>query len=49
MLKYDLVIKIYDIMSPYGYPDKFKNQYWNEQYMLGVYLLATDNQVKILA
>lgn len=48
MLKPGVVIGIHDIILPYDYPDEFKNWYWNEQYILGVYLLAAANRIKIL-
>jgi predicted O-methyltransferase YrrM len=48
MIKPGVIIGIHDIMLPYDYPDSFKNWYWNEQYILGVYLLAAANRIKIL-
>ncbi len=48
MIKPGVIIGIHDILLPYDYPDSFKNWYWNEQYILAVYLLAAANRIKIL-
>lgn len=40
-----VIIHIHDIMLPYDYPESFKNWYWNEQYLLAVYLLNSMNNV----
>ncbi|HAC63929.1 MAG TPA: class I SAM-dependent methyltransferase [Cyanothece sp. UBA12306] len=48
ILKPGVIIGIHDILLPYDYPESFKNWYWNEQYVLGVYLLAAANRIKIL-
>ena len=48
MLKPGVIIGIHDIVLPYDYHETFKNWYWNEQYLLGVYLLAAANRLKIL-
>jgi hypothetical protein len=39
-LKPGVVVHIHDIMLPYDYPDSFKHWYWNEQYLLAVYLMG---------
>jgi hypothetical protein len=39
-LKPGVVVHIHDIMLPYDYPDSFKHWYWNEQYMLAVYMMG---------
>jgi predicted O-methyltransferase YrrM len=39
-LKPGVIVHIHDIMLPYDYPDSFKHWYWNEQYMLAVYLMG---------
>ncbi len=48
MLKPGVIVGVHDIVLPYDYPDEFKHWYWNEQYILGVYLLAAANRIKIL-
>jgi predicted O-methyltransferase YrrM len=35
-----VIVHIHDIMLPYDYPDWSKNWYWNEQYLLAVYLMG---------
>ena len=47
-LKSGVIIHVHDIFLPYDYPELFKSWYWNEQYLLGTYLLAAANQIKIL-
>jgi predicted O-methyltransferase YrrM len=39
-LKPGVIVHIHDVMLPYDYPDWAKNWYWNEQYMLAVYLMG---------
>jgi len=39
-LKPGVIVHIHDIMLPYDYPDSFKHLYWNEQYMLAVYMMG---------
>jgi predicted O-methyltransferase YrrM len=39
-LKPGVIVHIHDIMLPYDYPDSFKHWYWNEQYMLAVYMMG---------
>ncbi|GBF78726.1 class I SAM-dependent methyltransferase [Aphanothece sacrum] len=48
LLKPGVIIGVHDIVLPYDYPDSFKNWYWNEQYLFGVYLLAASEKIKIL-
>jgi hypothetical protein len=47
-LKPGVLIHFHDILLPYDYPESFKTWYWNEQYQLGVYLLAARNRIRIL-
>jgi hypothetical protein len=47
-LKPGVVIQIHDVHLPHDYPPMFANWYWNEQYLLGVYLLAAGPRVRIL-
>jgi predicted O-methyltransferase YrrM len=45
-LKPGVIVHIHDIMLPYDYPDSFKHWYWNEQYMLAVYMMG--NMARLL-
>lgn len=47
-LKPGVVIHLHDIHLPWDYPEFFKNWYWNEQYLLAVYLMAGEAQVQPL-
>ena len=47
-LKPGVVVHFHDIFLPYDYPDLFKNWYWNEQYLLAVYLLAGRERIQVL-
>ena len=38
-LKPGVIVHIHDILLPWDYPDSFKQWYWNEQYMLAVYMM----------
>lgn len=38
-IKPGVIIHIHDVNLPWDYPDSFRNWYWNEQYMLAVYLM----------
>ena len=44
-IKPGVIIHIHDINLPYDYPDSFKDWYWNEQYLLAVYLMASMDKV----
>jgi predicted O-methyltransferase YrrM len=44
-LKPGVVVHIHDIMLPYDYPDSFKHWYWNEQYLLAVYLMGNAHRL----
>jgi hypothetical protein len=48
LLKPGVIIHIHDIVLPYDYHDSFKNWYWNEQYIVAVYLLAARERIEIL-
>jgi predicted O-methyltransferase YrrM len=48
LLKPGVIIHIHDILLPYDYHDSFKNWYWNEQYLVAVYLLAARERIRIL-
>ena len=48
-LKPGVVVHIHDISLPYDYPPWAKNWYWNEQYMLAVYLMGHMKRVSVLA
>lgn len=45
MLKPGVIVHIHDIMLPCDYPDSFKHWYWNEQYLLAVYLMGNAARV----
>jgi hypothetical protein len=39
-LKPGVIVHVHDITLPWDYPEMFKHWYWNEQYLLAVYLMA---------
>lgn len=39
-IKPGVIVHIHDINLPWDYPESFKYWYWNEQYMLAVYLMT---------
>ena len=48
-IKPGVIVHIHDIMLPWDYPDSFKYWYWNEQYLLAVYLMCSlDNLIPLL-
>lgn len=47
-LRPGVVVHIHDINIPYDYPEMFKNWYWNEQYMLAVYLMGNMRRINPL-
>jgi hypothetical protein len=44
-IKPGVIVHIHDINLPWDYPDFFKYWYWNEQYMLAVYLMTGREQL----
>jgi predicted O-methyltransferase YrrM len=48
-LKPGVIVHVHDIMLPYDYPDMFSNWYWNEQYMLAVYMMGNMRRLTPLA
>jgi hypothetical protein len=44
-LKPGVVIHVHDIALPWDYADYFKNWYWNEQYLLAVYLMNARQRI----
>jgi len=48
-LRPGVIVHIHDIMLPYDYPDSFKHWYWNEQYLLAVYLMGNMARIEPLA
>ncbi len=48
LLKPGVVVHVHDVLLPEDYPEAFRHWYWNEQYLLAVYLLASADRVKIL-
>lgn len=47
-IKPGVIVHVHDIMLPYDYPDSFKHWYWNEQYMLAVYLMGNRHRISPL-
>lgn len=47
-LKPGVVVHVHDIMLPYDYAESFSNWYWNEQYMLAVYMIASAHRIRPL-
>ena len=47
-LKPGVIVHIHDIMLPYDYPDSFKTWYWNEQYLLAIYLMGNRQRIRPL-
>ena len=48
LLKPGVIVHVHDVLLPEDYPEGFRHWYWNEQYLLAVYLLASADRVKIL-
>jgi hypothetical protein len=48
LLKPGVVIHFHDIVLPYDYPESFRKWYWNEQYILGAYLLGAADKIEVL-
>jgi hypothetical protein len=40
-LKPGVIVHVHDILLPWDYPESFKYWYWNEQYLLAVYLMCS--------
>lgn len=47
-LKPGVIVHIHDIALPYDYDPYFKNWYWNEQYLLAVYMTAARERIEPL-
>ncbi len=47
-IKPGVIIHLHDINLPWDYPDSFKHWYWNEQYMLAVYLMCSKDRLNPL-
>jgi predicted O-methyltransferase YrrM len=47
-LRPGVVIHFHDILWPDDYPPNFTRLYWNEQYILGAYLIGARDRVQIL-
>lgn len=45
ILKPGVLVHIHDITLPCDYPDSYKHWYWNEQYLLAVYLMGNAERV----
>jgi Methyltransferase domain len=48
-IKPGVIIHIHDISLPWDYDHYFKNWYWNEQYLLAVYMMGNRHRIKPLA
>lgn len=48
-LKPGVIVHVHDIFLPWDYPESYKNWYWNEQYMLAVYLMNAMDRLTPLA
>jgi hypothetical protein len=44
-VKPGVIVHMHDITLPYDYPDAFTHWYWNEQYMLAVYMMASRDRL----
>lgn len=44
-IKPGVIVHIHDILLPWDYPDSFKNWYWNERYLLAVYLMCSHDKL----
>ncbi len=47
-LKPGVIVHMHDILLPSDYAEGFKHWYWNEQYLVAVYLIAARDKVDIL-
>ena len=47
-LKPGVIVHVHDVNLPYDYPDSFKHWYWNEQYMLAVYMMGNRHRINPL-
>lgn len=47
-LKPGVIVHIHDISLPWDYPEWAKNWYWNEQYLLAVYLMGHQQRISPL-
>lgn len=44
-LKPGVIVHVHDVVLPWDYPDSFGTWYWNEQYLLAVYLIGNMKRV----
>lgn len=47
-LRPGVIVHVHDVVLPVDYPDSFRAWYWNEQYILAVYLLAARDRIEVL-
>jgi hypothetical protein len=47
-LKPGVMVHVHDILLPYDYSELHASRFWNEQYLVGAYLLGARDRVKIL-
>lgn len=43
-----VIVHFHDVVLPFDYQDMFVDWYWNEQYILGAYLLAAGGKIDVL-
>lgn len=48
LLRPGVIIHLHDITLPWDYHEYFKNWYWNEQYILAVYLMSQAQNINII-
>ena len=48
-IKPGVIVHIHDIALPWDYGEFFKNWYWNETYMLAVYMMGHKHRIKPIA
>lgn len=44
-LRPGVVVHVHDITLPWDYPSSFQNWYWNEQYILAVYMMGNRSRI----
>jgi hypothetical protein len=47
-IKPGVIVHVHDILLPWDYPDSFKYWYWNEQYLLAIYLMCSQEKLQPL-
>lgn len=47
-LKPGVIVHVHDICLPYDYPEVYRKWYWNEQYLLAVYMMGNRARIRPL-